>query len=281
MDPQTEELRQRLREHPGNLEAQLRILHNAYAGQTLYILSCGPSLRDHAPALLRHKLARELVFTVKQAENHVPGVADFHLLNTCNSQKYLYPQRRPITVLERPIRGLRVFGPRPDLVIPITKVSPHMDRQAQLNARLVVTKDFDAWTFQRSILRPWGPSILLELGIYLALHLGVGRIVVVGWDLDDPARTAYTHFYEERPERWAAWHKRVRELLPMRAFGFVGWIRHHLGMVYNKCYVEPDETRRVIEASGPLYQWLANQGVSLELASERSHLDPRIPRIRL
>ena len=48
---------------------RLKVLHNAYKGETCYIATVGPSLKDYDEDYLRDKLKDDLVITVKQAYN--------------------------------------------------------------------------------------------------------------------------------------------------------------------------------------------------------------------
>ena len=101
--------------------------------------------------------------------------------------------------------------------------------------------------------RPCGPGILYETVIYMAQHLGVKKIVALGWDLSkkDPKRDKdYKHFYEDKK-------------------------------MFNKGDILPWEISITCEASEALFYWLKEKGVELELVSNKSNLYENIPRVKL
>ncbi len=110
---------------------------------------------------------------------------------------------------------------------------------------LVVTRDWNRSLAAVQHERQWGPGIMLELVVPLAVHFGVGRLIVAGWDLAPPDAPRYPH----------------------------------AAPVPNPIELYPWETSATIAASGHYYRWLKDRGVELELLSRRSHLSPEIPRI--
>jgi len=122
------------------------------------------------------------------------------------------------------------------------------------NEFIVKTKEFDKYLLEEHPERPCGPGIMYETVIYMALHLGVKKIVVLGWDLsynDPKSLKEYKHFYGET------------ESLINRG-DILAW--------------EITETR---ETSEDLFKWLKNKGVELELVSNQSTLYDGIPRVNL
>ena len=49
----------------------------------------------------------------------------------------------------------------------------------------LIEKDFENITFSKSIERPWGPGLMFELAVPMAIHLGCKNIVTIGWDIGD------------------------------------------------------------------------------------------------
>ena len=74
--------------HLDTIEERLELLKDKYKDETLYIVSCGPSLKDHNVEELKSKLKNKLVFTIKQAYSVLNDIVDFHLLNTYNLSNY-------------------------------------------------------------------------------------------------------------------------------------------------------------------------------------------------
>ena len=52
-----------------DISDRLAQLKNSYEGETCYIATVGPSIKDYEEDYLRHRLKDELIITVKQAYN--------------------------------------------------------------------------------------------------------------------------------------------------------------------------------------------------------------------
>jgi len=166
-------------------DAQLECLHNAHAGETAYLVACGPSTGQYREEFLRQRLANELVIAVKQAMDLVPGIADYHLINAVNRKEYDYTHPRPIVMfvceIEQMVRCPMlhdVYTPRPG--------------RGDKHIYVSQSKDFDSWTLDKIIRRPLGPTIVFTLGMFLAVHLGVSRIITLGVDM---APEDMRHYY--------------------------------------------------------------------------------------
>ena len=67
-----------------DIQDRLKVLRDSYEGETCYIVSAGPSLKNIGVDELRNKLRDELVISIKQSFNLLKGIADFHVLNFTN-----------------------------------------------------------------------------------------------------------------------------------------------------------------------------------------------------
>ena len=252
------DIKSKLRKLP-TLDEKVALLKDSFEGETCYILSCGPSLSDYDPEFLRAALKNKLVFSVKQAYEKFPDITDFHFFNCANMptpsmpplwEHYIYDKLAPISIASSNYpHGQRWSRfQKSDLFfkVPIrTEIN---------NEFLSVTKDFEKYLLNNQIERPCGPGIMYETVLYAALHLGVKKIVALGWDLcyNNPKELdEYEHFFG------------TTESLHNRG-DILDW--------------EIDSTR---EASEHLYKWLKELGVELELASGKSSLCDEIPRVQL
>ena len=241
-----------------SIEKQMEILHNAFEGEVCYLLNCGPSLSDNRKNVLKEKLKDKLVFAVKQAYEYTPEVVDFHFFNCANlpepvgdfvQEHYQYNESDPIVVASSnyPLHMRWSEFQKHDIFfkIPIrTEIN---------NEFICLTKKFDDYIMSKTPTRPCGPGILYETVIYMAQHLGVKKIVALGWDLSkkDPKRDKdYKHFYEDKK-------------------------------MFNKGDILPWEISITCEASEALFYWLKEKGVELELVSNKSNLYENIPRVKL
>ena len=71
-----------------SIQERLELLKDQYKDDTVYIVTCGPSLQKHDLKELKSKLKNKLVFSIKQAYNILKEETDFHLLNTYNLSEY-------------------------------------------------------------------------------------------------------------------------------------------------------------------------------------------------
>jgi hypothetical protein len=241
------------------LGEKLEVLRNSYEGETCYILNCGPSLNEIPASDLKETLKDKLVFSVKQAYEEFSDITDFHFFNCANlpslkgggffQEHYQYDNEVISIASSNYNVGVRwSMFQKKDIYF---KIPIRTDIN---NEFLVKTKEFDKYLMQEHNERPCGPGIMYETVIYMALHLGVKKIVVFGWDLsynDPKSLKEYKHFYGGTDNL-------------MNRGDILSW--------------EITETR---EASKDLYNWLKGKGVELELVSKQSTLYKEIPRVTL
>ena len=100
--------------------------------------------------------------------------------------------------------------------------------------------------------RPCGPGIMYETVIYMAVHLGFKKIVALGWDLsqDSPNEKDYEHFYGTTDA------------------------------LFNRGDILPWEIDVTRNATKELFYWLNENGIELELMSDKSKLYENIPRVK-
>ena len=241
-------------------QARLDLLKNAFEGETCYILNCGPSLNEYTPEFLEEFLADKLTFAVKQAIAKAPGVVDFHFFNCSNLPEameggvhYNYSplSNRPIAIGSSNYR----LGQRWNKNVQECDLFFKVPIRTQINNEFLVrTLEFDRYTMGRNINRPCGPGIMYETVIFMAQHLGVKEIVVLGWDLSQDKNInpdTYKHFY--------------------------GSTQH----LVNRGDILPWEIEETRAASEQLARWLETRGVKLKLASTQSSLWDGIERVKL
>jgi hypothetical protein len=209
-------------------------LAGCHAGQTGVVLATGPSLADLTEADLARLCHGRVVFAVKQALLRYPG-ANYHILNPVHLQPYRY-EPRPT-----------VFSSNWAANAPLPGVDYHFEKCGcgRKEHSLVVTRDWNRSLPAVQHCRQWGPGIMFELVAPLAIHFGIKRLIVVGWDLGPPGATTTEHALA----------------------------------VPNPIDLYPWEIAATIAAAGDYFRWLQGQGVALELLSRRSHLPADIPRI--
>jgi len=294
-------------------EEKLNVLHRAFAGEKCYLVTCGPSINRIWGERVKQILADNLAVAAKQAYDLAPEVMDFHLLNPYNYKKYEYPKQKPIILMERREHDLPTPGLIYDLIftIPAEAMDPE-----KILAR---TKNFEHYLFAKTLERPWGQGIVYELGIYLAVHLGVSELIMIGWDIGDAGSTGGRHYYDasnvdysksSSPKKEAKpvsklalesywWLKKkgidlksVSELMPRglmdRILGIARTKRRYYDIrtkktvtVYNDPGLGEGEVELIVDSTKELYYWLKQKGVALKIVSDSSLADQCIPRIEL
>jgi len=241
------------------LKDKVDSLRNKYQGKTCYILSCGPSLKDYTPSELKEKLKDELVLSVKQAYDYCPEICNFHFFNCSNlpapknGKHYDYGNRQDVISVASsnyPL-GMRWNNKKQhnDLFFRI----PIRNDERVNDEFVCVTKDFEKYSLEKNILRPCGPGIMYETVFHTAVHLGVKKIVLLGWDLsrDNPKKMKdYKHFYENKK-------------------------------LVNRGDILKWEVEMTCKASEDLYHWLKGKGIEMEIATEKSEVFEGIPRVKL
>jgi hypothetical protein len=273
MKSQTKDLRSKLLSLEES-EDRLKVLKNQYEGDTAYIVAAGPSLKNYSTDYLNEFFSNKLCLPIKQTYNFLGEVADFHLLNFCNFAPYdwsnnqsiitwaIFEQFHPQMIFDNNLEA--------DLFIPIIRNSPQTGGGVGPNKMIhsVAEKgDFDSLKLDHPNLgfnQPWGPGIMYEIAIPLAIYLGCKKIVTVGWDIgdlssfekgieDDTQRVFQEHFYGEE----------------------------HNKIVYAKTSMGPREILSVSKSTKGMYYWLKNQGIEWEMVSDRNPGYEGIKRISL
>jgi hypothetical protein len=268
-----------LRDTPG----QIQLLSGAYRGSRCAIVTCGPSLRLIDAQRLRRSLEGVVTIAVKQAIDIVGEQADVLCFNAYNVSRYRVPSPRTIRVF-----GAESSGRVPQLNQFDIRL-PHDAHAADLAESLVVTRDFDRYLLSSSLGRPWGPGILHEEALFLAVHLGVSEVITIGWDIAN-ARSHNVHFYDSGSsaaffDRGRSAHRlaRARRRLPRSVQSGARWARalfdHNAGRLYNRTTMLPGEAEAVADATDATAKWLASHGVTLRVVSDSALISRHVPRI--
>ena len=226
---------------------KMKLLKDSFKGQDCYILTCGPSLKQYDPGFLKEKLKGKLVFAIKQAYDYVPEVVDFHFFNANNFQVYKYEKSKPVVVTNSAESELAcahsIWSAQQDY-----DIFTFIENDKDFTKSICKSLNFEAWTFENTMLRPWGPGMMTELVIYFALHLGVKNIHTIGWDLEAEGETASHHFYNNKD------------------------------LIRPADLMKTEETKLNIAMTEHLYKWLQSKGVGLYIANDNSYVHKSIPR---
>lgn len=226
---------------------KMTMLKDSFKDKECYILTCGPGLKQYSPDFLREKLKDKLVIAVKQAYNYIPDVIDFHLFNSNNCEVYDYTSNRPIILTcaaENELAMVHsVWSNKQEY-----DIFTFIEDDKNFSKSICKSLNFEEFMFDNKLERPWGPGMMSELVIYLALHLGVSEINTIGWDLEEPGSTKSNHYYEHRDV--------IRPADPMKQ----------------------EEILLNIKMTKHLNEWLESKGVKLYVANDKSHVHKSVSR---
>lgn len=235
-------------------EDRMAYLKNRYHNEECFILGCGPSLLEYPAKFLKSYLSNKLVLSIKQSLL-ICDDADFHFYNDNNIIPYHY-QNHTINCFSASTSSsfglFRVANPEiihPDIFTPIEKPIA--------SKALSSTLKFDDYLLEDTLTRPWGPGIISEIVFYMAVHLGVGSICTLGWDLTDSTRLAEgKHFYDDFVKK--------NDMINPAIIS-----------------IEKDTQNKDIMLSGKICEWLKSKNIELVTASKNTHIHKNIKRITL
>ena len=241
---------------------RINYLKDRYSGEDCYILAAGPSLNKYDVEYIKEKLNNKLVIALKQSIKRFYDITDFHVLNFSNYEPYIeyknniviwevFEEYHPQMILENkfpchamlPINGNR---------IPDTIEKNNRSQAGQLS--------FNEYTLDKTLVRWYGPGIMLQTGFHLAIHLGVKSITTLGWDIadlssfgDDPYGDAWQdHSYDGKSK-----------------------------IVYAVTPTNKDEALTVIKSTKFLGEWLKSMNIDLKIISDTNPAHKSIERIKL
>ncbi len=173
------------------VRGKLGTLQGQLIGQTLNVVTCGPSLNQWTTAFLHKRLKDEPLLAIKQAYDRVPGIADFHLINSHHRKEYDYDRNHPVVLMADNPDTKDQLGKYADIWLNLGPVRGHY-----FDDSLSGAQDFDDWTWDKRAgcenLLCHGPTIFFTVVPFLAIHLGVSRLITIGLDMA-PGDTS--HFY--------------------------------------------------------------------------------------
>ena len=247
---------------------RIKFIKDSYKGKTAYIITPGPSLTTLDRKKLLRKLKGKLVIALKQSYNYVKEVATFHGMSCYSYQPYEYDNEDTIvhwqlTAMNAQNEILKInneWKHKADMMIPCYS-TPWID----MNKTTAFSRYFDNFLAYSQGKIIWGPGIMYETGIPLALHLGCKDIVTIGWDIGDLSK-----FKSE------AGHK----------LGDNDWRKEHAEDLYADgvhAGAGPDyvELRETINCTTEMYDWFNKKGIRLRILSDTNPADKRFKRVKL
>jgi hypothetical protein len=259
----------------------LDALAGRHRGGTLLVVSCGPSARHWRE--VRSRLGPDVVVAcVKQAIFLCGAEAEIHFFNPYNAQRFWPHNRRALRVDVQDRDAPPTFNAA-DLVFTLDPESLE-----DISRSVAATRRFEDHTIAKTgLVRPWGPGIMYDAVLHLAVHFGFGAIHTVGWDIvaervsvaaERSPRIA--HFYD--PREPGAPVQETFEWLGQdpREYRRAARRRHWRGEIYNRVPKRDvqGEVLLIQDSLPSLAAWLGSEGVALTIHSrlEGNPVDPSL-----
>ena len=243
-----------------------KLLKDACKGETIYLVTCGPSLTEHNREELLKKLEGKTVLACKQSYDYVKEVATFHLMSAYSYQPYEYHSEN--TIVHWQLTAMNIAGEvnriqnewkhKADIMIPCYS-TPWID-MFKTTAFSRNFKNFEAYSEGKII---WGPGIMYESGFPLAMHLGAKEIVTIGWDIGDLSKFEEKNGYK---------------------LGDDLWVKEHAESLYKThAGAGPDytELKETIACTKEMYDYFLEKGIKIRILSNTNPADSRFERITL
>lgn len=262
------EIVDRLRQRLQRGEDPIEVLDGAFQGRAALVISAGPSMRRWREMYERERHTNPVVVCVKQTLLGIGELCDLHFVNPYNHQKYSEGLEARLVVFTDIAGAPDALGHR-DVTFRTTKPSG-----SRIEDTLAATREFARWDLRRSGLsRPWGPGIMHESVLYTLLHMGVERIVTVGWDIADD-RGGNAHYYDANRSAGAQRARdlalRIRNrLMRIPALGTaMRFALHHSGHRYNPPSILKGEAHTVSQSLHDFLLWFRTRGMEIQIVSD-------------
>lgn len=252
-----------------SIEERFELLKDKYKGETAYLVTCGPTLTTHDQQILKEKLKNKLVICAKQSFNYLNDICDFHLMSVYGFQPYTYSN--PNTIVSWQLTGCNMneelnkianqWKQKIDLYFPVIS-GPWIT----IEGTTAFTRNFDNWKRLGTDTQVmWGPGILYESGFPLCYHLGVNKIVTIGWDIGDLSKFKPENGYQLGDNAWRKEHS--TDLYSPQANPGAG----------------PDytELKNTIECTSAMYDWFEKENTKVQILSDTNPADKRFERINI
>ena len=242
---------------------RLKVLKDAYKDKKCYIVGAGPSLKNYDVDYVKDKLKDELVITIKQAYELLEDIVDIQILNFANYREYDYKDNNPIVMWEIyeqfHVNMILESNLKCDLMLP-TSGNWEQHEETKFKHSHCGSLSFDNWTLDKTLNRQFGPSLIFEMAIPIALHLGVSEIVTLGWDIGDISKFDDIEGKEFFQEHFDNSSEKI---------------------VYAKTPQTRLELETIINSTEFLGKWLKSRGVDFKIISDRNPSHESIERIEL
>ena len=230
---------------------KLRLLKDAFKGDSCYVLSCGPTLLDNDQEKLNKLISENVCVSVKQAYDMFKEQTDIHVYNCANFKRYEHEGKMPLT-MEASTTPYKLG--ECDLKFFI--------RERDFGNSLAIKENYEEWTLEKQpMLRPYGPGIMTESVIFLIEHLGFSEVNTVGYDNkitgdDKQKQHFYTKEGTELNKKDFIHQNDTNSIVPMEKLKEEEKISTDAISVWAKWLQERGCTLKICSSTNPAEKWI-------------------------
>lgn len=176
----------------------IKIYKDLHKNQDCVILTCGPSLNEYNKDKILNFIKNKIVICIKETIIEFKDQCHFFFSNNNRHRQYEFNSNTKKIYTCHPWCFDKTNECYTDHLINnydlilVEDINFHTE-----NKQLLKVKNFDDFSFDKNIKRPWGPGILYETVFYFLNYMGIKNIFTIGWDLIDcENKTALTHYFD-------------------------------------------------------------------------------------
>lgn len=165
---------------------KLNLIENLFSNDTAVVFSCGPSFANYEIVLKKYPNA--LIVCVKDSYDYIGDTCDIHFINSVNLKKYKHNSNQLSVYTYDNV----IFDKYDFIFKIIDKYDPTFKNT------VCYKRNFHNYSIKNSgVIRPRGPGLMHETVFYFLAHLGVKKIVTLGWDIANDVGIN-THFNDKK-----------------------------------------------------------------------------------
>lgn len=236
-----------------SFDMKKKLSKRLFRGKTAYIFAAAPSLNHVDVKRMENELSDNLVISIKQSVEVTKAYTDFMLINFCNLTDFdwqsitapvfwtTFDDSHPSIIRENNFKCDETF-----------KATGNGKNNADgfANSTAGAKRWSNLLEFEEGIIK-WGPGLMYELALPLAIHFGVRKICLVAWDIgklsDDKEAFVNEHFYDS-------------------------------SRIKNKMKINDTEIEVVSKSTESLLEWLKNENIELSVVSPSSLVSAKVKR---
>jgi hypothetical protein len=253
----------KIKQHLVSGKMPVNIIKDIFKGRTALVVSAGPSAIGWKEVYDRTVNENPLVVCIKQTVemDGLSDLCDIHFINPYNLKRFKY-KTKPLIIFSDAADSPRVYNEY-DIKF-IVKKKP----AASLQSTVAYSGEFKKFELETTgVSRPWGPGVMYESVLYTLQHMGVTKIVTIGWDIaDDGGRNS--HYYDQKNLTKIVEAGIRRVLCKLRIIGIYNYLLYLAGRKYNYAAMLDGEAEIISKSIPNLISWLNRRGIELEINSK-------------